>query len=120
MTSPTDPRDALAQRLDPNWFVSPYGVREYADAILADGSRFLSPAQAAEQDRLAALGKAVERLPDARGSVLVIANYSDEEWEVTAEWWEGTVLRHGADRHRDMAQAIAAALDEPVTGEAAP
>lgn len=77
----------------------------------------LSPAQAAEQDRLAAIGAAVERLIAAAGG---------EGWDLSDArtgvvsavlWSHGGPGTRAVGHGQTVETAIRAALDEPVTGE---
>ena len=143
--SPTDPRDALAQvleaamrRRDPDdgwrWESTESIASMFIDAILADGSRYLSPAQAAEQDRLAeqltrevaAKGAYIETVRHLRRALLerdaeqdrLVARLValDDRMTAIADAMDESDPMTGPGV-AEFADSIRAALDEPVTGE---
>lgn len=119
MAGTDDPRDALtpmtkAGRAFVGTFIEHAGpdyraAASHDIAVIEAEARALSPAQAAEQDRLAAIGAAVET---AAGFM----RFTKADLDAALRNLRGPLDR---DESYVMAAAmgVAAALDEPVTGE---
>jgi hypothetical protein len=116
--------DALASL---GYIIAPVGdaLEEVIVSSIALGKVQAESAQAAEQDRLAAIGAAVERLPkDHDVSIHWLAPDPADDyvggWLVTIDRGK---YENGVNKPRitgegpTLPEAIAAALDEPVTGE---
>lgn len=130
MAGTDDPRDALtpmtkAGRAFVGTFIEHAGpdyraAASHDIAVIEAEARALSPAQAAEQDRLAAIGAAVERLPESedftRGWIIESMDTAVPRVRLTIIDRENdTILVQVAAR--SLPEAVAKALDEPVTGE---